>query len=90
MNFTDFYSKLLKNLYDYNFSLNLVKKNDVTLLEKYGNLTRSELYGIFASLVLAVATAKTSVYRILLKSVYFYYVAPPYWIRCFEFPSYEL
>ena len=29
MNFTDFYDKLLKNLYDYNFTLNLVKKNDV-------------------------------------------------------------
>ena len=32
MNFTDFYSKLFKNLYDYNFALNLVKKNDVKLL----------------------------------------------------------
>ena len=29
MNFTDFYDKLLKNLYDCNFTLNLVKKNDV-------------------------------------------------------------
>ena len=29
MNFTDFYDKLLKNLYDSNFTLNLVKKNDV-------------------------------------------------------------
>ena len=27
--FTDFYDKLLKNLYDCNFTLNLVKKNDV-------------------------------------------------------------
>ena len=30
-NFTDFYDKLLKNLYDCNFTLNLVKKNDVRL-----------------------------------------------------------
>ena len=30
-NFTDFYDKLLKNLYDCNFTLNLVKKNDVKL-----------------------------------------------------------
>ena len=29
MNFTDFYDKLLKNLYDCDFTLNLVKKNDV-------------------------------------------------------------
>ena len=29
-NYTDFY-KLLKNLYDCNFTLNLVKKNDVKL-----------------------------------------------------------
>ena len=29
MNFTDFYDKLPKNLYDCNFTLNLVKKNDV-------------------------------------------------------------
>ena len=28
-NFTDFYDKLLKNLYDCNFTLNLVKNNDV-------------------------------------------------------------
>ena len=26
LNFTDFYDKLLKNLYDCNFTLNLVKK----------------------------------------------------------------
>ena len=32
MNFTNFYDKLLKNLYDFNFTLNLVKKNDVKLL----------------------------------------------------------
>ena len=31
MNFTDFYDKLLKNLYDCNFTLNLVKKNDAEL-----------------------------------------------------------
>ena len=55
MNFTDFYGKLLKNLYDCNFILNLVKNNDVIF-------TRSEYYGIFASLVLASATAKISVY----------------------------
>ena len=41
------------------FTLNSIKENDVTLLQKYGNFTRSEFYGIFASLVLAVATAKT-------------------------------
>ena len=29
MNFTDFLDKLLKNLYDCNFTLNLDKKNDV-------------------------------------------------------------
>ena len=29
MKFTDFYDKLLKSLYDCNFTLNLVKKNDV-------------------------------------------------------------
>ena len=29
MDFTDFYDKLLENLYDCNFTLNLVKKNDV-------------------------------------------------------------
>ena len=29
--FTDFYDKLLKNLYDCNFTLNWVKKNDVKL-----------------------------------------------------------
>ena len=32
MNLTDFYIKLLKNLYGCNFTLNSVKKNDVTLL----------------------------------------------------------
>ena len=60
MNFTDFYSKLFKNLYDCNFILILIKENNVRLLQKYGNLTRSEFCGIFASLVLVVATAKTS------------------------------
>ena len=90
MNFTDFYSKLLKNLFDCNFTSNLVKKNDVTLLYKNGNFITSEFYGIFAFLVLAVATAETSVYRISSKSVYFYYFAPPYWIRWFEFLSNEL
>ena len=29
INFTDFYDKLLKNLYDCNFRLNLFKKNDI-------------------------------------------------------------
>ena len=58
MNFTDFYSKLIQNSYDCNFTLNLVKKNDVTLLEKYGKFTRSEFYAIFASPVLASATEK--------------------------------
>ena len=29
INFIDFYDKLLKNLYDCNFTLKLVKKNDV-------------------------------------------------------------
>ena len=32
MNFIDFLSELLKKLYDCNFTLNLVKTNDVTLL----------------------------------------------------------
>ena len=31
MDLTDFYDKLLKNLYDCSFTLNLVKKNDVKL-----------------------------------------------------------
>ena len=31
MNFTDFYDKLLKNLYEWNFTLNLVEKNDVKI-----------------------------------------------------------
>ena len=30
-NFTDFYDKLLKNLYHCNFTLSLVKNNDVKL-----------------------------------------------------------
>ena len=76
-NFTDFYDKLLKTLYDRNFTLNLVKKNDVKLPQKYGNFTRSEFYGISASLVLASTTSKMSVYRISCKSIYFYYIAPP-------------
>ena len=29
INFTNFYDKLLENLYDSNFTLNLVKKNDL-------------------------------------------------------------
>ena len=29
INFTDIYDKLLKNLFDCNFTLNLVEKNDV-------------------------------------------------------------
>ena len=58
-----------------NFTLNLVKKNDVKLQYKYGNLTRSEFYGISASLVLASMTSKISVYRILCKSIYFYYIS---------------
>ena len=32
LNFTDFYGKLLKKLYDCNFTLKLVKQNDVILL----------------------------------------------------------
>ena len=31
MNFTDFYDSLLKNLYECNFTLNLVEKNDAKL-----------------------------------------------------------
>ena len=31
MNLTDFYSQLFKKLYDCDFTLNLVKKNDVAL-----------------------------------------------------------
>ena len=30
-NFTDFYDKLFKNLHDCNFTLSLIKKNDVKL-----------------------------------------------------------
>ena len=30
-NFTDFYDKLVKDLYDCNFTLNLVTKNDVKI-----------------------------------------------------------
>ena len=80
MNFSDFYSKLFKNLYD----CNLYK------VQKYGDFSKSEFYGIFASRVLAVAITKTYVYRISSKYVYFYYFAPPYWIRCFQFLGYEL
>ena len=69
-NFTDFYDKLLKNLYDCNCTLNLVKKNDVKLLRKYGNFTGSEFYGISASLVLASTTIN--------QFIYFYYIALPY------------
>ena len=58
MNFIDFYDKLIKNLYDCNFTLNLVNKNDV--LKKYGNFTRSEFYGISAAPVLASVTSKIS------------------------------
>ena len=87
-NFTNFYDKLLKNFYDCNFTLSSVKKNDVKLPSTYGNFTRSEFNGIFASLVLASTTSKISVYRILCKSVYFYYIAPPFWIRCFDFLSF--
>ena len=50
----------------------------------------SEFYGIFASLLLASAISKTSVYLISFKSIYFYYIAPPYWNRYLEFLSYEL
>ena len=45
-----------------NFRLNIVKKNDVILPQKILNFTRPEFHGIFASLVLASADAKTSVY----------------------------
>ena len=38
-------------------------------------------------IVSAPATSKTFAYRISFKSIYFYYFAPPYWIRCFEFLS---
>ena len=38
MNFTDFHDKLFKNLYGCNFTLNLVKNNDVKLPWKYGDL----------------------------------------------------
>ena len=89
-NFTDFYGKLFKKLYFCNFTLNLVKKNDVTLPSKYGNFTRSEFHGIFACLVLASATVKTFVYRISSKSIYFCYFALPYWICYFEFLIYEV
>ena len=70
-----------------NFTLNLVKKNNVKLPQKYGNFTRSEFYGISASLVLASATSKISVHRIPCKFIYFYYIV---YYSCFEFLSYEL
>ena len=89
-NFTDFYDKLLKNLYDYNFTLNSVEKNDVKLPLKYGNFTRLEFYATSASWVSALTTSKIFVYRISCKSIYFYYIASLYWIRCFEFLTYEL
>ena len=47
-------------------------------------------FTVFLSLVLASASAQTGVYRISCKFIYFYYVAPPYWIRFFEFLNYEL
>ena len=89
INFTDFYDKLLKNLYDCNFTLNLVKKNDVKLPLKYGNY-QIRILRYFCISNLASATLKISVYRISCKSIYFYYIAPPDWIRCYEFLSYEL
>ena len=70
-NFTDFYDKLLKNLYDYNFTLNSVEKNDVKLPLKYGNFTRLEFYATSASWVSALTTSKIFVYRISCKSIYF-------------------
>ena len=79
-NSTTFYDKLLINLYYCNFTLNLVKKNDVKLPYACGNFTRSEFYGIFESLVLASTSSKICVYRISRKSIYFYNIAPPCWI----------
>ena len=48
-----------------NFTLNLIKNNDLKLSRKYEKFGkyRLEFSGIFASLVLASATSKTSVYR---------------------------
>ena len=57
MNFTDFYDKLLKNLYDCNFTLNFrmtYRKNTIIL--------PCQNFTVF--LVLASATSKISVYRI--------------------------
>ena len=74
-----------------NFRINWVKKNDVKLSWKFCNFTRPKFCGIFAFLVLASATAKTSVYWI--SSRYFFifnYFSPPYLIRCLKFLSYEL
>ena len=73
-----------------NFRLNLVKKNDITLPQAYGNFTRPKFYSIFASLVLASVITKTFVYWISSKSIHFCYFGPSYWIRCFEFLSHEL
>ena len=74
-----------------NFRINWIEKNDVTLPWKFFNFTRPKFCGIFAFLVLASATVKTSVYWI--SSRYFFilnYFSPPCSIRCLEFLSYEL
>ena len=90
LNFKPKKTDFLKNLH-WRCRLNLVKKNDVTLLQKYDIFARSELYGInFYISSFSSDDRKTSVYRISFKSVYFFYFAPPYWIRCFKFLSYEL
>ena len=61
------------------FRLNSAGKNDVILPLKCGNFTRPEFYGIYVCLVLASATAKTSVCtEFHLKSIHYYYFRPPY------------
>ena len=77
MNFPDFYSKLFKNLYNCNFRLNLLKKNDATL--RYPCISSFSI-GDHKNLRVPISS----------ESVYFYYFAPPYWIRFFKLLSYEL
>ena len=67
-----------------NFLKNSVKKNDLILYYRENTL------------ILASATAKTSVYWISFKYsfksifIIIYYFSPPYRIRCFEFMIYKL
>ena len=78
MNFTDFYDKLLKTLYGCNFTLNLVKKFSQNL--RYfciSSFSTDDLKNLRVSNFMQI-------YLFLL------YRSAIYWIRCFEFLSYEL